>query len=146
MLNSPVPKLYIRSLIFLIILYLPTNLWADCQITLQWEANTDPQVYYQLFYRQYGTNYDYDNFVWQGSDNQFTVAGLDETKIYYFVVRAIDGQGNQIGDSVEAVFSYGDTPTDPGSSGGSSAGLSTGGGSSGGGSGGGCFIQTLLNP
>lgn len=133
MLNFSALKPYIRSLIFLFVLYLPTNLWANCQVTLQWNPNSESNVYYQLYIREIGSYYNYDNFVWQGPETHTTVDQLDESKTYYFVVRATDAQGNQSGDSNEAVFKYGD----------SSATLSSS-GSSGGGSGAGCFLQTLM--
>ena len=98
-------------------------------------------MYYQLYCREQGIFYDYDNFIWQGSETRFTVDKLDESKTYHFVVRAMDAQGNQSGDSNEVVFKYGDTSA---SFGGSSNSNSSGG--SGGGSGAGCFIQALLHP
>ena len=127
-----------RSLIFLFIIYLPTSLWADCQVTLQWDPVSGSGIYYQLYLREAGTNYDFNTFEWQGSQTQWTVDQLDETKTYYFVVRATNAQGNQSGDSNEVAFKYGSTSNN-------TAGLSNSSGG-GGGSSGGCFIQTLLSP
>ncbi len=129
----------IYNLIFLFILFLPLNLWAECQVTLQWDPNSEPNVYYQLYLREAGAPYDYSNFDWQGSSNQTTVAQLDESKTYYFVVRATDAQGNQSGDSNEVAFKYGSSIDN-------SSGLSSNVAAGGGSGGGGCFIQNLLYP
>lgn len=130
----------IHTLIFLFILLLPLNLWADCQATLQWDPNSEPNVYYQLYLREIGNSYDYNNFDWQGSGTQTTIGQLDESKTYFFVVRATDAQGNQSGDSNEVVFKYGSSIDN---SSGLSSSVAAGGGSGGGG---GCFILNLLYP
>lgn len=71
----------------------PFDCKADAKVTLQWESN-DPSVEgYQIFCREEGQRYDYDNFIWQGdhSFDQHTIEGLDKDKTYYFVVRSYSG-------------------------------------------------------
>ena len=84
-------KLLILILVFLI--GIPIISHADVVVTLQWESNNPLIQGYQVFCREEGQSYDYGNFFWQGdhSFNQCTINGLDENKIYYFVVRAFTG-------------------------------------------------------
>ncbi|MGD9007858.1 MAG: hypothetical protein PVG41_08050, partial [Desulfobacteraceae bacterium] len=61
-----------------------------------------------IFCRESGKDYDYEVPIWEG-DNTFlqcTIDGLDESKTYYFVIRAVDRNDNQSYDSPEVEFSY----------------------------------------
>lgn len=80
-------------LFLLLFIGIPIISKADVTVTLQWASN-DPLIEgYQIFCREEGQSYDYDNFLWQGdhSFDQHTVNGLDEDKTYYFVVRSFAG-------------------------------------------------------
>jgi hypothetical protein len=136
----------IHNLLFLFILFLPLNLWADCKVTLRWDKNPEPDVYYQLYMRETGASYDYDSFEWQGSKNQATVDQLDESETYHFVVRVTDAQGNQSSDSNEVDFKYGSSNNTSSLSSNNASSPSNNDGSSGGSGGGGCFIQNLMYP
>lgn len=83
-------KLQILFLLLLLTIGIPLISNADVTVTLQWESNNSLIEGYQVFYREAGRGYDYENFVWQG-DHSFdgcTIDGLDEDKTYYFVVRS----------------------------------------------------------
>ena len=91
---------------------------ADVKVTLQWEANAPDIEGYQIFCREEGQGYDYENFLWQGdhSFDQYTIDGLDEDKTYYFVVRAFTA--NQVSDvSNEVCYPYCDQNSGESSSG-----------------------------
>lgn len=98
-------KKTIRILFLLLSIGFPLVSNADVKVTLQWESN-DPLVEgYQIFCREEGQSYDYDNFIWQGdhSFDRYTIDGLDEDKTYYFVVRSYTG-GFVSNDSNEVCF------------------------------------------
>jgi hypothetical protein len=84
-------KLIIFSL--LLSMSIPLISKANGAVTLQWEPNVPLVEGYQIFCREEGQRYDYANFLWQGdsSFDRFTIDGLDEDKIYYFVVRSYKG-------------------------------------------------------
>jgi chitinase len=154
--TRPFPfKAPIYILILLLLVIIPIICQADYQVTLQWDANNPAPEGYQVYGREEGQNYDYDNPWWQGDQTftQCTLDGLDESKTYFFVVRAYAGD-DVSGDSNEVRYAYADgtssdgtssdgTSSDGTSSGGSSSLDSNTAGSAGGGSGGGCFIQSL---
>jgi hypothetical protein len=138
-------KTPIYILIFFLLIIIPVISQADYPVTLQWDANNPAPEGYQVYGREEGQNYDYDNPWWQGDQTftQCTLDGLDESKTYFFVVRAYAGD-DVSGDSNEVRYAYADgTSSDGTSSGGSSSLDSNTAGSAGGGSGGGCFIQSL---
>ncbi len=85
-----IDKTKFLMLILVLLFGIPINSHADIAVTLQWESNNPFIQGYQVFCREEGQSYDYENFFWQGdySFNQCTIDGLDENKIYYFVVRA----------------------------------------------------------
>ena len=103
---------------------------ADGNLTLRWDANNPTPEGYQLYGREEGQIYDYDDPWWQG-DSTFTQATIDELsedKTYFFVVRAFDGDVVSA-NSNEVRYSYRDINN-----------MST----AGGGSGSGCFVQLLF--
>jgi hypothetical protein len=133
-------KTPIHILILLLLIIIPSIGQADCQVTLQWDANNPTPEGYQVYGREEGQNYDYDTPWWQG-DQTFTqcvIDGLDESKTYFFVVRAY-ADDDVSGDSNEVRYAYADGT----SSGGSSSLDSNTASSAGSGSSGGCFIQSL---
>ncbi|MBW2248317.1 MAG: PKD domain-containing protein [Deltaproteobacteria bacterium] len=80
-------------------------------MTLEWSPNTEPDLAgYTLFCREQGQNYDYTNPCWEGTDTACTIYDLDETKTYFFVVRAVDTEGFQSSDSNETFLEAGTTP------------------------------------
>ena len=102
----------IRILVSFMILFLtglPLTSHADCKTTLQWETNDTRIEGYEVFGREEGQGFDYENPWWQGdsSFNQCSIDGLDESKSYYFVVRAYAGDAVSP-DSNEVRFSFGD--------------------------------------
>ena len=110
-------------------------------ISLQWAPNDDPNVVgYKVYYREASQSYNYSVPYWDCTEPECTIYDLDETKTYYFVVRAYDNKDHISTNSNEVMLREG-TPIN---SDGSDAG-------SGGGGGGGCFIATaaygsLLEP
>ncbi len=87
------------------------NSSGSTQVTLEWSPNSEPDLSgYILFCREQGQNYDYANPSWEGTDTTSTIYELDETKAYFFVVRAIDTEGFQSSDSNETFLEPGTTP------------------------------------
>lgn len=77
-------------------------------VTLQWVPNNEPNLAgYQVFYRQEGQSYNYTSPYWETIDNTCTVYDLDETKTYYFVVRAFSTEGFQSSNSNEICLKAG---------------------------------------
>jgi len=121
---------FILSLIFLSFNFATTVYAID--ITLQWGRNNEPDLAgYRAFYREEGQAYDYENPYWESIDPICIIYDLDETKTYYFVVRAFDTNGFESANSNEVLLIEGIPTNDqPIVNSGS------------GGSGGGCFIAT----
>jgi len=87
------------------------NSSGSTQVTLEWSPNSEPDLAgYTLFCREQGQNYDYANPSWEGTDTTCTIYDLDETKTYFFVVRAVDTEGFQSSDSNETFLEAGTTP------------------------------------
>lgn len=117
----------------------PISILADCQVTLQWDAVTDANISgYRIYLRTEGDSYDYEWPEWQGTETQHIVPELDEDTVYYFVVRAYDGSGNESVNSNEVQFAYNGVSEAPGAP--SNVSNDEGGSSSGGG----CFIESMM--
>jgi PKD repeat protein len=87
------------------------NSSGSTQVTLEWSPNSEPDLAgYKLFCREQGQNYNYDSPCWEGTDTNCTIYDLDDTKSYFFVVRAMDTEGFQSSDSNEACLEAGTTP------------------------------------
>lgn len=87
------------------------NSSGSTQVTLEWSPNSEPDLAgYTLFCREQGQNYDYTHPCWEGRDTTCTIYDLDETKTYFFVVRAVDTEGFQSSDSNETFLEAGTTP------------------------------------
>ncbi|KJS32894.1 MAG: hypothetical protein VR64_05030 [Desulfatitalea sp. BRH_c12] len=75
------------------------------QVTLQWDPSTGATVSgYRLFGRAAGQAYNYNGPSWEGATTTCTINQLASNKVYYFVVRAYDSQGNESANSNEVVF------------------------------------------
>jgi PKD repeat protein len=87
------------------------NSSGSTQVTLEWSPNSEPDLAgYSLFCREQDQNYDYANPCWEGTDTTCTIYDLNETKTYFFVVRAVDTEGFQSSDSNETFLEPGTTP------------------------------------
>jgi len=100
--NHPAKKTLFFILMFLLLC--PPVLMA-MDVTLQWDPNTDPECAgYRLFVREAAEDYYYSNPEWEGTENGCTIRGLDEYESYYFVVRAVDTEGKESGNSNEVYY------------------------------------------
>ncbi|MBI5895821.1 MAG: fibronectin type III domain-containing protein, partial [Desulfobacterales bacterium] len=114
-------------LLLLLVLFYPALGWA-MDVTLAWDPNTEQELAgYRIYAREAGEAYNYSHPEWEGTDTQCTVQGFDEYESYDFVVRAVDSEGFESGDSNEV---YLPSDYDTGNS------LDNGGGASDGGGGG----------
>ena len=109
-----IQRLIAATTFIIFIFAIPLSARADCQVTLQWDPNTEPILAgYKIFMRTEADAYDYTWPEWQGSSTQCTVPELDEDTVYYFVVRAVDSSDIESGDSNEVRFRYAEaTPPD----------------------------------
>jgi hypothetical protein len=74
-------------------------------ITLQWAPNNEPNLAgYRVFYREESQSYNYLDPCWETIDPICTIYDLDETKTYYFVVRAFDTNGLESANSNEVLL------------------------------------------
>ena len=80
-----------------------TTLAIAADITLAWDANTDPVDGYRVFCREQSEEYNYFQPDWDGSSTTCTIYGLDDYTTYCFVVRAYNDSGES-GDSNEVVY------------------------------------------
>jgi hypothetical protein len=71
-------------------------------------SNNEPDLAgYRTFYREGSQSYDYEHPYWESIDPVCTIYDLDETKTYYFVVRAFDMNGLESADSNEVLLNEG---------------------------------------
>jgi hypothetical protein len=91
---------YFLLLIFLFFSFI-TPVYA-IDITLQWAPNNESNLAgYRVFYHEESQSYNYLDPYWETIDPICTIYDLDETKTYYFVVRAFSTNGFESGDSNE---------------------------------------------
>jgi PKD repeat protein len=75
---------------------------AATKVSLEWAQNSEQDLAgYRVFCREQSQSYDYANPSWEGTDTYCTIYDLDETKTYFFVIRAFDTEGFESGDSNE---------------------------------------------
>jgi hypothetical protein len=81
------------------------------QVTLAWDPNTEPDLAgYIAYWGDASRNYPHNANV--GNNTSHTITGLEEGKIYYFAVKAYDGNENQSDYSVELAYAVPVTDTD----------------------------------
>ena len=125
----------IRSIFFilLIAISLPTIGWT-AEVTLAWDPSSENNaIGYRIYAREEGELYNYAHPEWQGEETQCTVSGFDTYESYFFVVRAVDEDGNESSDSNEVYWNPSGKVDN-----------SLNGNADGGGGGGSCFIEALL--
>jgi hypothetical protein len=132
-------KKILLGFVILFLIGFPLTSHANCDVTLQWDKSDQNLEGYQVFGREEGQDYDYENPWWQGDStfHQCTLDSLDESKTYYFVVRAFEGD-DMSADSNEVRYAYDDN--------GAATGVGSGNGSAAGSqSSSGCFIKSLFH-
>lgn len=72
----------------LILLGLPVNLQAECQVTLKWTTNGASPAGYRLYERESDQEYNHNHYYDVGPETACTVYELKENTTYHFVVRA----------------------------------------------------------
>jgi hypothetical protein len=91
---------YLLFVILLFFCFVTSGYAVD--VTLKWTPNNEPNLAgYKVFYRQEGQLYNYTSPYWETTDPTCTIYDLDETKTYYFIVRAFSTEGFQSSDSNE---------------------------------------------
>lgn len=74
-------------------------------ITLHWAPNDEANLAgYRVFVREQSQSYNFETPCWETIDNFCTIYDLDETKTYYFVVRAFDINGLESTNSNEVLL------------------------------------------
>ena len=93
----------------LILIGFPLTSHANFEVNLHWNTSDQDLEGYQVFGREEGQGYDYETPWWQGDSSFYECAidSLDESKTYFFVVRAFAGNAMSA-DSNEVRYSYGD--------------------------------------
>jgi len=130
-----------------IIIAFPAISHALCEATLEWDPSASSAQGFYVFGREEGQDYNYDEPWWQG-DHSFsscTIDDLDESKTYFFVVRAysndeVSADSNEVEFSFESI----DGTSDGGSSSLSNGATSDGTGGAFHGSSSGCFIDSVF--
>ncbi|MDJ0781789.1 MAG: fibronectin type III domain-containing protein, partial [Desulfosarcinaceae bacterium] len=104
--SLPILTRILGTLFLLIVLLLTTAHAQAVSITLEWDANPQPELRgYKIFCRLASEDsYDYDKPVWAGTDGRCEISGLASGTDYCFVVRAFDAEGNESGDSNEVFY------------------------------------------
>ena len=96
---------FLSLLTFVLVLFLfPQNVFS-AQVTLAWDPNSEEDLAgYEVFYREEGQSYSYNQPAWEGTDTTCTISKLNDNTTYYFVARAFDMSGNESGDSNEVRY------------------------------------------
>lgn len=88
---------------FLLILLCSARVVYSAQVTLAWDANSEPNISgYKIYYGTASRIYDFTVEV--GNYTSVTITDLKEGEIYYFVATAYDEDGNESGFSNEVVY------------------------------------------
>ena len=105
----------LKFILFFIFLFFnfATPVYA-IDITLQWTPNNEPNLAgYRVFYCEESQSYNYLDPYWETIDPICTINDLDETKTYYFVVRAFDTNGLESANSNEVLLIEGVPENNP---------------------------------
>jgi hypothetical protein len=87
----------------LILLGLPVNLQAECQVTLKWTTNGASPNGYRLYERKAGQEYNLNHYYDVGPETACTVYELEENTTHHFVVRAYN-EVDESDNSNEATY------------------------------------------
>jgi Fibronectin type III domain len=99
-------------LFFMLLFFCVVTSGYASDVTLKWTPNNEPNLAgYRVFYRQEGQSYNYTSPYWETIDSTCTIYDLDETKTYYFIVRAFNTEGFQSSNSNEVCLEA-ETTTD----------------------------------
>jgi len=97
--------LQVSFLLFSIVFLSPVTIAHGFDLSFAWDANTEPELAgYRVFCRQEGENYDYNTWIWEGTETTCTISGFIEKTTYYFVSRAYDIYGYDSENSVELCY------------------------------------------
>ena len=89
-------------LVTVVLSFLPTVSSGATQVTLAWDANSEPDLEgYRLYSRQVNQVYNYASPACDSFDTSCTVYDLEDSVEYCFIVRAYDIDGNESSDSNE---------------------------------------------
>jgi hypothetical protein len=81
-------NLKLKLFLFFLIFNFSTPIYA-IDVSIRWTPNNESNLAgYKVFVREEGQSYNYKNPYWETIDNFCTIHDLDETKTYYFMVRA----------------------------------------------------------
>ena len=102
--NKSLPAKHLYQLLCLpFLLFAVTPPSQAESVTLAWGPSNSAPVTYRLFQRTSGQSYDYRQWIYEGSESTYTIDNLAPDTMYYFVVRACQGD-NQSGDSNEVSY------------------------------------------
>lgn len=95
-------------LIFVLLFFGSVTSGYTIDVTLKWIPNNEPNLAgYKVFYRQEGQSYNFTDPYWETTEPTCTIYDLDETKTYYFVVRAFSHEDFQSDNSNEVCLEAG---------------------------------------
>ncbi len=89
-----------KILISVIVLFFLSTLAFSAQVELNWDSNPDASGY-KIFQATESGVYDYDSPAWNGTGESTIITNLENSKTYYFVIRAYNSCGNESADSFE---------------------------------------------
>lgn len=93
----------VATVVLLCVMALPASAPQCAQLTLQWDASTDPQVVgYQIHHGS--SSGEYTEVIDVGGQTSYVFSDLDEDTAHYFATTAYDGSGGESGFSMEVVF------------------------------------------
>lgn len=80
-------------------------------VTLEWTPNSEPDLAgYRAFSREANQGYDYSSPSWEGTETTCKIDGILNDKNYHFVIRALDTEGYESGNSNEVSYICGTIP------------------------------------
>lgn len=91
-----------KKLIVLFVVLFSANIAAAKDFTLLWDDNNEVVDGFKVFQRTAGQAYDYNAPIWTGTDQQCDITQLTDN-VYYFVVRAFLGEGEDYLESADSL-------------------------------------------